>query len=268
MVRNKILPAWGILLLTMVFLFGCAGMEKRPSGPPLSDQDTARIAHLIHKEEQRVSSFYALGRVSAGDWYGESDADILVVGVREPFRIKIEITHSWGQPLLHILIDGNRMKALSFRENKFYRGTFTSQALSRFIPVRFDPDLIWGVLRGYPNMLPHETLKSLGSNQISLFTGKGEEVEIIDLYDGEALPRNVTFPGRNIRVTYSEFHEEKGIPYAQSVKVARLDGGKRLTLKHKKMVFNRIIPKDVFAIPKPPAMEMIDLDKAEVEETR
>ena len=267
MVRNKILPAWGILLLSMAFLFGCAGTEKRPSGPPLSDEDTARIAHLIQENQQQVSSFYALGGASAGDWYGESDADILVVGVIKPFRIKIEINHSWGQPLLHILIDDNRVKALSFRENKFYHGTFTSQALSRFIPVRFDPDLLWGVLRGYPNMLPHERLKSLGSNQISLFTGKGEEVEIIDLYDGEALPRWVTFPGRNMRVIYSKFHEEKGIPYAQRVRVARLDGGERLTLEYKRMVFNRAIPEDVFTIPKPPAVKVIDIDKAEVEET-
>ncbi len=268
MVRNKNLPAGGLMLLALVFLFGCAGAERRPPGPPLTPQDAERIAHLIQRSEQQVSSFYALGTVSAGDWYGESDADVLLVGVREPFRIKVEITHSWGQPLLHILIEGERVKALSFRENRFYQGTFTAQALSRFLPVRFDPDLIWGILRGYPGMLPHERLKSLGPNQISLFAENGEEVEIIDLYEGKALPKHVTFPGRNIRVTYTAYHEEEGVPYARSVKVARLDGGKRLTLRYNNMVFNRDIPNDVFAIPKPPAIETIDLNKAPMEELR
>jgi hypothetical protein len=266
MVRSKILPAWGILFCAMTFLFGCAAPEHRPPSPPLSDQEAARIARRILKEGQQVSSFYSIGMVSAGEWYGESDADILVAGVRKPFRIKLEITHTWGQPLLHILIDGTKVKALSFRESKFYQGTFTSRALSRLIPVRFDPDLIWGILRGYPSILPHESVQSLGPNQISLLNGKREEVEIIDLDGGKALPRHVTFPDRNIRVTYGAFHREGGIPYAGSVKVSRLDGGKRLTLNHRRMVLNGNIPNGVFAIPRPPAMKIIDLDRAGMEE--
>ena len=265
MAKNRIIPALGIVVLATAFCFGCAGMEKQTKGPPLSDEDTERIAHLIQIQQQRVSSFYALGRISVGEWYGDAEADIFVAGFREPFRIKMEIAHTWGQPLLHILIEGNRVEALAFRENRFYSGTLTSQSLSRLISVHFAPGLVWGILRGYPDMVPHGSVKSLGKNQISLITGKGKVVETIDLYEDRVLPKIATFPGMNIRVIYAAFGEEKGIPYARSVKVAQIDGGKRLTLKHRKMVFNRDIPAEIFSVTKPPAMDTVDLDKVDAE---
>ena len=255
-----------ILLLT-VSLFGCATVRKRPPGPPLSDREAGQILHLMQEQEGRISSFYALGRVVAGDWYGQSDADILTVGVRKPYRIKIEITHSWGQPLLHILIDGKKVEVLSFRENRLYVGTFTPQALSRFIPAGLDPDLIWGALRGYPNLLPHRDFRSLGAHQISLFDEKGEEVETIDLYRGQALPKTVTYPERDIQVVYSEFHEQEGVSYAGSVKLGHLVGGKTLALRYEKMVFHPAIPEDIFVIKKPPSAEIVDINRAGWENT-
>jgi len=213
-------------------------------------------------QEDRIHRFYALGQAAAADWYGQSDADILAVGVREPFRVKIEITHSWGQPLLHILIDGGKVEVLSFRENRLYRGAFTPRALTRFIPAGLDADLIWGALRGYPSLLPHQGMKSMGAHQISLFDGKGQEVETIDLYREKALPRVVTYPGSNIRMVYSEFREEQGTAYAGKVRVAHLDGGKTLTLKYRQMVFNPAIPEDIFLIKKPPSTEIVDINRA------
>lgn len=261
------IPVWGMILLLTVSLFGCATVRKLPPGPPLSDREAAHILQLMQEQGGRISSFYALGQVVAGDWYGQSDADILTVGIREPFRLKIEITHSWGQPLLHILIDGKKVEALSFRENRLYVGTFTPQALSRFIPAGLDADLIWGALRGYPSLLPYQDFKSLGAYQINLFDGKGEEVETIDLYRGQVLPETVTYPGRNIRVVYSEFHEEDGVSYAGEVKLGHLDGGKTLVLKYKKMAINPAIPKDIFVIKKPPSTEIIDINRAGWEKT-
>lgn len=261
------LPVWGMTLVLAMSLLGCATVGRRPSGPLLSHGEAAQILRLMQEQEGRISSFYALGRVATGDWYGQSEANILTVGVRKPFRLKIEISDSWGQPLLHILIDGKRVEALSFGENRLYVGTFTPQALSRFIPAGLGPDLIWGALRGYPNLLPYQGFESLAGHQISLFNGKGQEVETIDLYKRQPLPETVTYPRRDIRVVYSEFHEQEGVSYAGNVKLSHLEGGKTLVLKYNKMVFNPAIPNEIFVIKKPPFVKIVDINRPGREET-
>jgi hypothetical protein len=214
----------------------------------------------MQEQEKKVSSFYTHGSISVKDWKWESEADILIAGIKDPLRIKIEITHPWGRPILHILIDNKDLKVISFNEKRLYLGDFTPEALSRFFPGRlFGPDLIWAVLRGYPYLIKHHSIASPGANQISLLNQK--EREVIDLYPENLLPRLVSFPAQQIDLTFSEFQDNDGIYYAREVKVNSIKGSKDLILKSGKKVFNKTIPKQIFILKRPPMFETVYLEE-------
>lgn len=245
-----------------IILFpNCSTIFKPPIQKPLSDHEAAAIISRIQEQEKRVFSFYTYGRVLFEKWNWESESNMLIVATKDPFKIKIEITHPWGQPILHILIDQARLGVLSFSENKLFLGPFTPESLSKFFPGHFDSDLIWTALRGYPNLLRHNRIASLKTNQISLFNNQEKVVEIIDFYPEKLLPRLVSFPEQHIKLTFSDFQEDNGIYYAGEVKVAHSKEKGNLTLKNRKMVFNKTIPKQIFILEKPPAFETFYLDK-------
>ena len=88
-----------------IILFpNCSTIFKPPIQKPLSDHEAATIISRIREQEKKVFSFYTYGRVLFKKWNWESESNMLIVGTKDPFKIKIEITHPWGQPILHILI--------------------------------------------------------------------------------------------------------------------------------------------------------------------
>jgi len=239
----------------------CAAILGGPAQEPLSDEVVETVTARIQEQGNKVASFYSTGNLLIEEWYRESESHILIVGTKEPFRIKIEVTHPWGQPVLHILIDQTRLKILSFLDKKLFLGTFTPEALSRFFPGNLDSDLIWGALRGYPSLPNHNRIVSLKGNQISLFNEKEKKVEIVDLYPETLLPKLVSFPSKHIKLAFSDFQDEHGIFYARKVKVGHIKGIKNLTLRSRKMVFNKTIPEQIFVLEKPPGFEVSYLDK-------
>ena len=109
----------GVILLLVPFfvcmlLTGCAAVRTLMKGPPLTADRIDAILAGIDDQQAQVSSFYTLGKVLLKDGILEAEADALIVGTREPFRLKIELTHSWGKPLLHIR-GVIRAKSLFFR---------------------------------------------------------------------------------------------------------------------------------------------------------
>ncbi len=253
-----------LIIFFLLFLIpNCTTVPKPPIHKPLSDQTTKRIITAIQEQENKVYSFYAHGRIASSAWYGQSEANILVVGKKSPFKMKIEITQTWGQPILHILIDQKRLEVLSFKDKTLYHAPFTPESLSKFFPGDIDPEFVWGTLRGYPNLVRHDRVKSLKKDQISLFHGDGEEVEVIDLHPESQLPRSVQFPDKQITLSYSDFQENEGIYYAREVGVSHKGEKRRLVLKNMKMVFNKSIPEQIFIQDKPPAFETLHLSQDE-----
>ena len=239
----------------------CAIIYKIPPQAPLSDQEATAIISRIEQQNREVSSFYSHGRLLVKNWKWESEANILIIGIKHPFKMKIEITHPWGQPILHVLIVKKRLQALSFSDNKLYLGTFTPEALSKFLPGNFNSDMIWTALRGYPVLLRYDKVLSLKANQIRLFNKEEEEIEIIDFYTDSRLPKFVTFPERHIKLALSDFRDNEGIVYAREVKVDPINRIGTLTIKSRKMVFNKVIPEQIFVIRKPPGFETVYLDE-------
>ena len=257
-----------IIILCFIFLPNCASFHKPFYQEPLHLGEVKNIIEKIQDQEKKVSSFYSLGSLSVQDGNWESESNILTIGKKNPFIIKMEITHPWGQPILHILIDKKKLEVLSFREKRLYLGPFTPGALSRFLPVDFNIDLIWAVLRGYPNLIRHHRTALLRRDQISLLDGEEKEVEIIEPYPGNLLPKLVSFPEKTISLVFSNFKEDEGIIYAREVEVEMAKRGMGLVLKNRKMVFNKSIPEQVFIIKKPPSFKTFHLDQKDGEESQ
>lgn len=241
-------------LLLLILIPNCTTVYKGSIQEPLSDQTANGIIAAIQEQEDKVFSFYAHGRLSAGAWYGQSEANFLAVGIKKPFKMKIEITQAWGRPILHILLDQKRLEVLSFKDKTLYLAPFTPESLSRFFPGDVEPEFVWGTLRGYPTLVKHDRVRSLRRDQITLFH-KGEGVEVIDLHPESHLPRSVRFPGKQMTFSFSDFQENEGIRYAREVGLSREGEKRKLTLQDVTIVFNEPIPEQIFIQNKPPAFE-------------
>ena len=256
-------PLLFIIIIPVLISFGCAtGYRPAPERGPLP-YDPAGLIKRMMDQEERVSSFYASGTVLVKGWAWKSEADLLIAGTREPLKIKLEITHPWGKPILHILIDNNRLEVLSFDEKRIYVSELTSESLSRFLlPGEFcNLNLIWSVLRGYPHIAVYDRISYSDMYRINLVNQEDMDIEIIDLYPENLLPKRVLFPGDSLDIFFSGYRESDGIDYAEEVTVNNFEGGKDLTIKTRKMVFNKPVPDEIFILEKPGTFETVYMDE-------
>jgi hypothetical protein len=258
--RMGILAGCLMLFGLVLSLTGCALVREGSFSPPLTDQQLSAVISRLKDQEARVKSFFSQGTLLLKDWYWEAETQVLIVGLRDPFRVKVEITHGWGQPILHVLVDQKRLEVLSFQENRLYVGRFTPQALSRFFPGDLDSDLIWTALRGYPGISPRTKTFSPGRNRISFADEKGEEIEGMDLHPEDLRPVRVSYPEQRLRMEFSEMTETEGIRFAAVVTVDSGKVGRKLSIKKDRMFFNRPIPPEIFAVEKPPNFSVLSLD--------
>ncbi len=244
--------------LLVLFLFqSCAPIPVKPPPSPYGHQETDRIVAGFREQETRVDTFFSSGRLTVKTKNSESGSDILIVGSKNPFKLKIELTHAWGRPLLHIMIHDSVLQILSFTEKKYYHGHLGTPDSLKFFPARLDPDQVWALLRAYPVLREYSRAVSFKGNQITLLNGKAEPVQVVDLYSESTLPRLVSFPEQGIKVSFSDFKNDKGLKYARKI---RLDDSKTetiLMLKLKQMVFNKTLPESIFSLKKPKDFEML-----------
>ncbi len=236
-----------LVLIVLVTLSGCAPVFLKK---PLSDQEVEKVLSLLKAQEEAADTFFNTGQMVVKDWYWDQEANTLIAGTRTPLRLRIEVTHAWGQPILHLVVVGKSFKALSYGERKLYMGDLAPGALSKFFPADLDADLIWDVVRGFPKL-----------RSLSVLDRNGDESEILDLDPESGLPRQTLFPQRKVGVRYLDFQQEGGILYAGEVRVRQLEGTRSLTLKNGKMVFNKPIPDEIFRMEIPPGFETEHVEK-------
>jgi hypothetical protein len=255
-------PLLYILIIPVLVSFGCAGYRPVSKGGPLPYDPAGLITRMLD-QEKRVHSFYASGTILVKGWAWKSEAELLIAGTREPLKIKLEITHPWGKPILHILIDKNRLEILSFDEKRVYVGNLTAESLSRLsLPGEFcDLNLIWSVLRGYPHVAVHDRISYSDMYRINLIDQEDMNIEIIDLYPENLLPKRALFPGDSLDIFFSGYKKIDGIDYAEEVTVNNFEGRKDLTIKTRKMVFNKPIPDEIFILEKSETFETVYMDE-------
>lgn len=239
---------------------GCARLLPVPTTPPFSQGEaTSLIAHLS-EEGRGITSFQGVGKITFKNGEEESASNLLAVGGR-PLKVRLEMTHSWGKPLFHIVVDPENVSVLSLVEKKFYRGRSGFSWAESFFLLGLDPDSVWKILSGRVPILTHRNAVSLHSNEITLYDGGGEVVEVISFLPEPRVPRSVSFPKKGITVTLSEFKRgDQGLSPLK-IRAARKDDGQLLEIHYKSLTLNRPIPEEVFHLNPPPSFEVIELDR-------
>ena len=184
------------------------------------------------------------------DRHDSLDVVSLVVGKRSPGKMmKIELTHPWGRPVVHILIKEEVVHILSFPEKRYYVSSIEDIEFARALPGsggKFSQ--VWGLLRGFPVLQDYASAKSSKGRSISLFSNDGEREQIIRFFPEENLPAHIFYPGSWTELFFSDFAESNGIVYARKIKAMDQGSGAGIGLQIEKMVFNKPVPESVFEL--------------------
>jgi|WetSurMetagenome_2_1015567.scaffolds.fasta_scaffold22075_3 hypothetical protein len=252
----------------MLFSWGCATIPKPLSQQQLSITEAQKIVSDIESSNDLISSFYSMGVVSIKGWLMDSDADILIAGIKAPLTMKIEITHSWGKPLLHVLIKDNQLEVLSFQEKTLYTGVYSPEALSRFLPgLNMSQEMIWAILGSRPPMMNHNAVTP-EPGRVKLVDGDGREVETVFLPVIGHIPTRLSLPSQSLNVSFTDIRDNNGISYAGEIELKGLKGGKDLALKISSMSMNPNLPDQIFTMEKLPSYKTVSLDDLQGEPGR
>ncbi len=243
----------------LLLLSCCARVAITPPSPPLDHQAITGIVSAFKKQGVAVRTLFSSGTITLDIKGSESEATVLIVATRDPSKIKIEITHPWGRPLLHILIKGSSLEILSFTEKRLYSGQIGTHDLSRLIPVPLSPELLWALARAYPVLLKYNRVLSLKGNQITLLDQRGDKIQVIDLYPESDLPHRVSFCQQNAEMTFSDFQNNGSIRYAKEIEMNSPENNARLALEIRQMIFNKPVPKAIFRLETPLDFDLVPL---------
>jgi hypothetical protein len=246
-----------ISLLTPIFFQYCAPVIIQKPSRPFDHQKITDLISISREQEKRVHMLFSLGRLTIERHGSETELNVLIAGERDSSKIKIEITHPWGRPVVHILINEMGFQILSFREKRYYYGRLGDSDTSGFFPVRLDPDQIWALIRGYPVVRNHNRAISLKGDQIVFLNKDGEKVQVIDFYPHSSLPCLMSFPGQEVEVSFSDFQNDDGIYYARKIGLNDPKTRSILTFDVKQIIFNQAIPKAIFELEKPADFEIM-----------
>ncbi len=245
--------------LLLLLLSCCARVAITPPSPPLNHQAITGIISAFKEQGVAVRTLFSSGTLTLDIKGSESDVTVLIIATRDPSKIKIEITHPWGRPLLHILIMGSSLEILSFTDKRLYSGHLGTHDLSRLIPVPLSPELLWTLARAYPVLLKYNRLLSLKGNQITLLDQRGDKIQVIDLYPESDLPQRVSFCQQNAEMTFSDFQNNGGIRYSKEIGLNSPKDNARLALEIRQMVFNKPVPEAIFRLETPLDFELVPL---------
>jgi hypothetical protein len=257
----KVFPMVLLWIMVSMIFHGCATLPVESPAPPLTRQQIRRVVSDISEQDREVRSFFSLGRLGVQARGSESESDVLMVGQKDPFRIKIEVTHPWGRPLVHLLIYKNHVEILSLPEKRVYVGRLEDVASWEFFPRHLDLKQFWSLARGYPVLQDHEQVISLKGHEITLLDGKMDPVQVIDFDSRTQCPRRIFFPHKETNILFSDFDDDNGILYARTIRVSELLDEAELTLDIKQVTFNGPIPKGIFELNIPPDFKVIYLNR-------
>jgi len=249
-----------VLLCLWTLSGGCASL--RPAPPPLTPPEIEGILQRMDAQKDRVSTFFSLGTVVLKKWLVESEeARILVVGRRHPMGIKVEITHPWGAPVLHVLLDRGRLEAFSYSDATLYTGQATPETLARFMPSPPDLESAWAILRGYPAPRIAGEVISREGRVLTCGDGCSDPPWTLHMRPDTLEPRKLAYPGSGLEVDFGTMREQDGIFYAEEVDYRDGKRGGNVVIRNDRVEFNREIPETIFRLAKPPVYRTVDLDE-------
>lgn len=255
--------SWSRLLSCLVIscltvMWGCAHLVPSPPVKPFSQKEIASLITHLKDQEKNIQSFHGLGAASFKEGDREMEANLLIVGSR-PLKMRLELTHPWGKPLIHMVADKECVLVLSLVDKKFFRGPPGALGPQQLFLFDADLDSVWKVLSGRVPILPHVKAASLKPREISLYDGQGEAIEIISFAPGSPVVTSLSFPKKDLVVLLSDFSEGGLGFYPLEIKIVKGEEDKFLAIRYKRLHINKPIPDEIFLLSPPPDFEIIDL---------
>jgi len=250
------------IILVILFFHGCAFLStKQNSQFFLTVDDVETIIQNVKEQEDIVSEFYSTGTLRVPAWILDTSLDIFIAGKKTPLTFKMEISHSWGKPLYYFLIKEDTLEIRDFIEKKQYTGKLTPDNLARFIPnMDCSPDMIWSFLRGYPQLLSYSRVYEVAPGVLSIEGRNKNTLGKIIVSPGNEIKEAESSPPRFLNMRFTDFRQIEEINYAEKTVLEEIKGKRDLTLKRKKVIFNKNIPDAIFTLKNQPVFEVVSLD--------
>jgi hypothetical protein len=247
------------LIIACIFLTlgGCAPTKTGLKLLPLNTNIVNKIIKVIDTQDRLVKSFVSYGKIKIRNASSCFSADVMVAATMMPFRIKIEVTHYWGRPVCHILVQDDMGYILSFIEKKYYIQPVGMPEQSGLFPFPSGKASLWGILKGYPVLKRYSHVEITGDNRIAFADMHGRYTEILKPCMDNYFPCEVLFPKEHIRVVRSDFDRRNGIIFACSTDVfyQRENISWRIILKQ--ILFNTDVPEGIFKLKVPSGYETV-----------
>lgn len=246
------------MLFSLLFLVpACAPFTGPPAPPPLTPAETDQLVTFLREQDQLVRSFFWSGRLTARKRLGQAEHLIVSAGRREPLRLKIEVTHSWGQPIAQASISETQAKVLVAPEKRFYVGHLKDSRLSGdFLPAGLDARQIWGAMRGFPVLPEYARVISYRGDQLTFLDAERRVIQTVDFDPVTRFPRRVSLPDPVVNVSFADIKDDQGVLFARHIIIENPDAGLTLELEMSQTVFNQPVPEEIFSLDPPPGYEI------------
>ncbi len=246
------------MLISLLFLVsGCAPFTGPPVPPPLTPAETDQLVTLLREQDQRVRSFFWSGRLTARKRLGQAENLIVSVGRRDPLWLKIEVTQSWGQPIVQALISETQARVLVVPEKRFYVGHMKASGLSGdFLPAGLDARQLWGALRGFPILPEYARLISNRGDRLTFLDIEGKVIQTVDFDPATRFPHFVNLPDPVVNVSFADIKDDQGVLFARHIIIESPDAGLTLELEMSQAIFNQPVPEAIFSLNPPPGYEV------------
>ena len=244
------------ILLAVVFQ-GCGTPRVRTPRYPFHVRTVSHFLKTMEEQRDAVRNFVSSGRIRLRDRGSGFEADVLIVATRNPLRMKLEVTHFWGRPLFHLLLDESGIIIVSFPDKTYYTGDGTGLIPSRLLPVRLRPDQLWAAVRGFPVPVPGNRAVSSGGDRVSFLDENGDAIQHVEFRNDNGFSVRAEYPGQGLRIAFSKFSRKDMILYARRTRLTDRGNGTNLTLDTRQIVFNTSIDKAIFDLTVPPGFHRL-----------
>ncbi len=242
-------------LILFLTLSGCSIFRPAPRFV-LSPQQARKVLREIGDQNSITDTLISSGTIKLKDPSSSSEANFIFVGAKYPIKMKIEITHSWGRPLIHCVLEGQRFRLVDYLKKRVITGSLGNARKMFFLPGHTSIKQIWSIFRGYPEISGHDVYRMPSPSTIALYRKK-EEVQDIVLDPESFNPRMVSYPQLKLTVRYLNFMEFEGYRYARKVVVEEPSSEQKMIILIKKIFFNRSVPSHIFRLDIPEGFESL-----------
>lgn len=230
-----------------------------PPSPPFTENKVRSVLAQITTQGNLVNTIFCTGTLTVKRGEIKKEADITIVGKRDPFQVKMEITHPWGSPIANLLVDERRFTLVFFPEKQILVGEVKKGKLHSAFPMPLDPSAIWGFVRGYPLLPGYGKALSPRKGVIQLFDRAGilRRRLVVDL--SPIRPRACYFPDSNVTQYFKSPDQNGTVKFAREVVLIGDSKNNALSIAIKNALFNPRLPRGVFQVTKPAGFKTVDL---------